>query len=70
MYNEKFFECQLQGRDETITRAVCLLPRKPIIFADYSGKKRPIKVKKFNVDTSSNTNNMLIGDTVIVEHYP
>ena len=40
MYNEKFFECQLQGRDETITRAVCFSPRKHKIFADYSGKKR------------------------------
>ena len=24
--NENFFECQLQGRDKTITRAVCFLP--------------------------------------------
>lgn len=22
VYNEKFFECQLQGKDQTITRAV------------------------------------------------
>lgn len=40
VYNEKFFECRLQGRDETITRAVCFSPRKHKIFADYSGKKR------------------------------
>ena len=39
VYNEKFFECQLQRRDETITRAVCFSPRKSKIFADYSGKK-------------------------------
>ena len=45
MYNEKFFECQLQGRVETITRAVCFSPRKPKIFADYSGKSSLIKVK-------------------------
>ena len=24
--NENFFECQLQGRDETITKAVCFTP--------------------------------------------
>lgn len=28
VYNEKFFECQLQGKDQTITRAVCFSPRK------------------------------------------
>ena len=69
VYYEKFFECQLQGRDQTITRAVCFSPRKRKIFADiYSEKKSPIKVKKFNVDTSLNTNDMLMGDTVVVEH--
>ena len=70
VYNEKFFECQLQGRDQTMTRAVCFSPRKRKIFADYSEKKSPIKVKKFNLDTSSKTNHMLMGDTVVVEHYP
>ena len=66
VYNKKFFECQLQ----TITRVVCFSPRKHKIFTDYSGKKSSIRVKKFNADTSSNTNDMLMGDTVIVEHYP
>lgn len=45
-------------------------PRKHNIFADYSEKKSPIKSKKFNVDNSSNTNDMLMGDTIVVEHYP
>ena len=66
VYNKKFFECQLQ----TITRVVCFSARKHKIFTDYSGKKSSIRVKKFNADTSSNTNDMLMGDTVIVEHYP
>lgn len=70
VYNEKFFECQLQGKDQTITRAVCFSPRKRKIFEDYSEKKSPIKVKKFNVDTSSNTNDILMGDSVVLEHYP
>lgn len=64
-----FFECQSQGRQKT-TGAVCLSPRKHNIFADYSEKKSPIKSKKFNVDNSSNTNDMLMGDTIVVEHYP
>ena len=67
---EKFLECQLQGKDQTITIAVCFSPRKHKIFEDYSEKKSPIKVKKFNVDTSSNTNDILMGDSVILEHYP
>ena len=70
VYNEKFFECQLQGKDQTITRAVCFSPRKRKIFKDYSEKKSPIKVKEFNVDTSSNTNDILMGDSVVLEHYP
>ena len=49
---------------------MCFSPRKHKIFTDYSGKKSSIRVKKFNADTSSNTNDMLMGDTVIVEHYP
>lgn len=64
-----FFERQSQGRQKT-TGAVCLSPRKHNIFADYSEKKSPIKSKKFNVDNSSNTNDMLMGDTIVVEHYP
>jgi len=63
-------ECQLQGRDQTITRAVCVSPRKHKIFSDYCEKNSAFKVKKFNVDTSMNTNDMLMGDTVVVEHYP
>lgn len=56
--------------DKKTTGAVCLSPRKHNIFADYSEKKSPIKSKKFNVDNSSNTNDMLMGDTIVVEHYP
>ena len=44
VYNENFFKCQLQGRDETIARAVCFSPRKRKIFADHSEKKSLIKV--------------------------
>jgi len=69
VYNEKFFEFQSQGRDQTITGAVCFSPRNHKIFTDYNEKNSPIKVKKFNVVTSSNTNDMLVGDTVVVEHY-
>jgi len=65
-----FFVCQLQGRDQTITRAVCFSPRKHESFTDYSEKNSAFKVKKFNVDTSMNTNDVLMGDTVVVEHYP
>ena len=69
MYNETFFECQLQGRDKT-TGAVCFSPRKRKIVADYSEKQNSIKIKKFNVDTSSNTNDILMGDTIAIEKYP
>ena len=62
VYNEKFFECQLQGRDETITGATCFSRRKHKVFADYGGKKSPIKVNKFILNTSLNTNDMLMED--------
>ena len=65
-----FLECQFQGRDQTISRAVCFSPRKRKSFTDYSEKNSAFKVKKFNVDTSMNTKDMLMGDTVVVEHYP
>jgi len=65
-----FLECQLQGRDQTITRAVCFSLRKHKIFTDYSENNSAFTVKKFNVDTSMNTNDMLMADTVVVEHYP
>ena len=72
LYNEKFFQCQLQGKDESIifTRAVCFSPRKRKIFAGFEEKKSPIKIKKFRVDTNANTSDLLMGHDVIVEHYP
>lgn len=70
VYNEKFFQCQLQGRDESVTRAVCFSPSKRKIFADFQDKKSPIKIKRFKVDTNANTSDLLMGHDVIVEHYP
>ena len=70
VYNEKFFQCQLQGKDESIARAVCFSPRKRKIFADFEEKKSPIKIKKLRVDTNANTSDLLMGHDVIVEHYP
>ena len=60
----------MQGRDESITRAVCFSPRKRKIFADFEEKKSPIKIKKFRVDTNANASDLLMGNDVIVEHYP
>ncbi len=70
VYNEKFFQCQLQGTEESVTRAVCFSPRKRKIFAEFMEKKSPVKIKRFNVDTNANTSDLLMGDSVIVEHYP
>jgi len=49
---------------------VCFSPRKRKIFEGYSEKKSPIKVKMFNVDTFSNTNDILMGDSVVGEYCP
>lgn len=67
---KSFFQCQLQGREESITREVCFSPRKRKIFAQFMEKKSPVKIKSYNVDTNANTSDLLMEDSVIVEHYP
>lgn len=50
---------------------LCACHQESIIFLQITVKKKsPIKSKKFNVDNSSSTNDMLMGDTIVVEHYP
>ena len=66
---DRYFEFQIQGKTETV-RAVCFFPRKRKQFAAYDQNKRPVKIKKFRIGTTSNTKDTLMGDDASVEDCP
>ena len=63
---KEFFECQLEGRYKSTQSSLFLT--KEVTFLQTTVERRAlcIKVKKFNVhDTFSNTNDKLMGDTIM-----
>jgi len=62
----RYFDFQMQTKDKTV-RGVCFSPPKLKRFSELSQKSSPVKLKKFRVDTASNSEDLLMGRDVIIE---
>ena len=67
--NDKYFDFQLQMKHKTV-RADCFSPPKRKYFSEYSTSNTPVEIKKFKVDTNSNTENLVMGNNVSVQYCP
>ncbi|KAL9951777.1 hypothetical protein ACROYT_G044503 [Oculina patagonica] len=57
-----------KGKEKTV-RGVCFSPPKRKRFASFFDNNSPVKIKKFQVDTKSNTEDLLMGHDVNIEHF-
>ena len=64
--NGRYFNFQIQTK-EKIMRRVCFSPPKVKRFTEFSESATPVKLKKFRLDTSANTEDFLMGNDVSVE---
>lgn len=64
--NGKYFDFQIQTK-EKVMRGVCFSPPKVKRFAEFSESATPVKLKKFRLDTSANTEDLLMGHDVSLE---
>ena len=64
----RYFDFQLQTKSKTI-RGVCFSPPKRKIFTDFGASEKPVKVQRFEVSTSSNAEDLVMGRDVIVEEF-
>ena len=62
------FDFQLQTQEKTV-RGVCFSPSHPKRFQEMSKISSPVKLKKFRLDTKSNSEDILMGNDVSVEEY-
>ena len=62
----RYFDFQMQTKEKTV-RGVCFSPPKLKRFCELSQKSSPVKLKKFRVDTASNSEDLLMGRDVIIE---
>ncbi|XP_029209383.2 uncharacterized protein LOC114973125 [Acropora millepora] len=64
--NGKYFDFQIQTK-EKIMRGVCFSPPKVKRFTEFSESATPVKLKNFRLDTSANTEDLLMGHDVSLE---
>ena len=64
-----YFDCKLQGKEKTV-RGVCFSPPQLKRFTSLSRANSPVKIKKFRIDTKSNTEDLLMSHDVTIEHFP
>ena len=64
----KYFDFQLQEKDKTV-RGVCFSPQKRKLFTDLSDKNSAVAIKRFRIDTNSNSQDLLMDDDVIIDAY-
>ena len=57
----KYFDFQLQAKDRTV-RGVCFSPPKRKLFLGLGESNSPVKIKKFRISTTSNTEDLVIGN--------
>lgn len=65
----KYFDFQLQGKDKTV-RGICFSPPKLKRFEEFSNTSSPVKVKKFRIDTQSNSEDYIMESDMSIEHFP
>jgi hypothetical protein len=61
-----YFDCNLQTKDNVV-RAVCFSPERKDKFDHYEKTKSPVKITKFNENTTYGTTNVVIERHAIVE---
>ena len=66
---DRYFDFELQGKEKTV-RGVCFSPPKLKRFSELSSAGSPVKIKKFRIDTKSNSEDILMGSDVSVEPFP
>ena len=61
-----WFDMQIQTQTEVV-RGVCFSAAKHNSFKTFSDQKSPIKIKKFNIDTTANTKSVLMSFRIQLE---
>lgn len=64
--NGRYFDFQIQTK-EKIMGGVCFSPPKVKRFTEFSESPTPVKLKKFRLDTSANTKDLLMGHDVSLD---
>ena len=62
----RYFEFQLQERSKTV-RGVCFSPQKRKLFTELDQKESPVKIKKYRVDSTAYSEDLLMGHDVVVD---